>query len=260
MAPETPASAQASLDNDNSHIPSNAPDSHQVVPLLPVGELDELAINADTDKSSKKHDYMRFYEYLLTPYRDQAFTMLELGVGIPSRKAPSLRTWKQFFPKAQVVGVDIRKVSKQFEEDRIHVEIGDASKPRFLNRVFKKYTPSVILDDASHFWSHQIIGFKTLFPKLPAGGVYIIEDIHTSFLAQEEGSQYADHSESFWAYFNRLQSALACAQRHGPELNPEDQRLVAWIDSIFVSRRTVAIIKRQRMRRRELSKKKDQTA
>ncbi len=225
---------------------------HEIVPLLPLGELDGLALAAGTDKSSKRHDYMRFYEYLLAPYRDKAFTFLELGVGIPSRKAPSLRTWKAFFPKAQIVGVDIKKVSKNFEEDRIAVEIGDASRPRFLKRVARNWQPSIILDDASHFWSHQIIGLQTLFSKLPAGGIYIIEDIHTSFLSNEEGSQYADHSESLWSYINRLQAALACAQRHGPELSDEEKHMVAWIDAIFVSRRTVAIIKRQKKRRREV--------
>ncbi len=223
----------------------------EVAELLPRGDLDALAISAETDKSSKRHDYMRLYEHLLTPYRDKSFSMLELGVGIPSRRAPSLRTWKSYFPNARIVGVDIRGISKTFEEDRIHIEIGNAARPRFLRRVFQKYQPSVILDDASHFWSHQIIGFQTLFPLLPPGGVYIVEDIHTSFLAKEEGSQYADHTESFWSYFNRLQMAMVCAQNHGPELTREENRLVSWIDAIFVTRKTVAVVKRRAPRRRE---------
>ncbi|MFW8594208.1 hypothetical protein [Cribrihabitans neustonicus] len=232
----------------------------EVAPLLPRGELDALAIAAETDKSSKRHDYMRFYEHLLTPYRTCAFTFMELGVGLPSRRAPSLRTWKAFFPQARIVGVDIRAVSKEFEEDRIHVEIGDVSKPRFLKRLFRQYQPSVILDDASHFWSHQITGFETLFPLLPPGGVYIVEDAHTSFLAQEDGSQYADHPESFWSYISRLQAALVAAQRHGPELSARESRLVAWIDAVFITRRTVAIVKRERMRRREVKAPPRETA
>ncbi len=222
------------------------------VNFLPQGKLDEISIEKGTDKSSLKHDYMRFYEYLFSPYKDREFTFLELGVGIPSRRAPSLRAWKDFFPKAQIVGVDIRRVSKDFEEERIGIEIGDASQPRFLNQVFRTWQPSIIVDDASHFWSHQIIGFETLFLRLPANGIYIVEDIHTSFLANEENADYADHPESFWSYISRLQSGLACAQRHGPELNAHESRLVAWIDAIFLSRKTVAIIKRSAPRRREL--------
>jgi hypothetical protein len=221
------------------------------LPLLPLGQLDALAIEAETDKSSLKHDYLRFYEYLLKPYKDKKFTLLELGVGIPSRKAPSLRTWKSFFSKAQIVGLDIRKVSKDFEEDRIAVEIGDASDRAFLERVFDTWKPAVIIDDASHFWSHQIIGFKTLFPHLPANGIYIVEDIHTSFVTSPENSDYADHDESFWSFISRLQSSLACAQHNGPDLNAEEAQLVAEIDVILLSRKTVAIIKRSEPRRKE---------
>lgn len=253
---DTPADAAPIAPPAEALPEAAAVESHpaEVVNLLPLGELDQLAIEAKTDKSSKRHDYMRFYEHLLTPYKDKSFSMLELGVGLPSRRAPSLRTWKAFFPKARIVGVDIKGISKTFEEDRIHIEIGDASKPKFLKRVFRSYQPSVILDDASHFWSHQIIGFQTLFPMLPPGGVYIVEDVHTSFLAQEEGSQYADHEESFWSYFSRLQAALVCSQRHGPELSKQENRLVSWIDSISISRRTVAVVKRQKIRRREVGR------
>jgi hypothetical protein len=109
----------------------------------------------------------------------------------------------------------------------------------------------VIIDDASHFWSHQIIGFRTMFPQLPPNGVYIVEDIHTSFLKEEAGSSYADHPESFWSFISRLQASLACAQRHGPELNSEEASLVSNIDAIFLSRKTVAVIKRAEPRPKE---------
>mgnify|MGYP000240935417 FL=1 len=59
------------------------------IPLLPKGILEVLAFKNKTDKSSIQHDYMRFYEFILVPYRKEKFTLLELGVGIPSRKAPS---------------------------------------------------------------------------------------------------------------------------------------------------------------------------
>ncbi len=224
-------------------IPAPSKEFGTVIDLLPKGELDTLAADAGTDKRSEKHDYMRFYEAILAPYRDQEFTFLELGVGIPSRKAPSLRTWKAFFPKATIVGFDIKPVSKTFEEDRIHVEIGDAARPRRLRRVFNKWKPSVVLDDASHFWSHQIVGFKTMFPMLPPNGVYIVEDIHTSFGHRPETSKYADADESFWSLMARLQFALAGDQR-AIDLNPAERRLVNWIDAIYLTRKTVAIVKR----------------
>ncbi|WP_170335330.1 SAM-dependent methyltransferase [Ruegeria arenilitoris] len=227
-----------------------------VVPFLPTGSLDAIATEMGTDKRSAKHDYMRFYEALLSGYRDQKFTMLELGVGIPSRRAPSLRTWKEFFPNADIVGMDIREVSKEFEESRVHVEIGDASSPKALRRIFRRWKPSIVLDDASHFWSHQILGFKTLFPMLPPGGIYICEDVHTSFSGEPGQSKYADCDESFWQLVARLQTAIASGKSHPHISDRHEQRMVAWIDAILVSRKTVAILKRQKSRKRDLPKAK----
>ena len=36
-------------------------------PMLPAGELDQLAEAAGTDKSSKTHDYMWLYEFVFAP-------------------------------------------------------------------------------------------------------------------------------------------------------------------------------------------------
>lgn len=248
------------MTDDNEIWDDTGRDFGDIAPWLSVGELDALARETGTDKSSTKHDYMRFYEAVLTPYRDSTFTMLELGVGIPSRKAPSLRTWKAFFPRAEIVGVDIRKVSKEFEEDRIHVELGDISKPRVLRRIFNRWKPSIVVDDASHFWSHQITGFKTLFPMLPPGGVYICEDVQTSFGAYHGESKFADQPESFWEFIARLQTGIAAGRSQVTITNRGEQRLVAWIDAILLSRKTVAIIKRQSVYRRDLPRSASKTA
>jgi len=42
-----------------------------------------------------------------------------------------------------------------------------------------------INDDGSHIPEHQLLTFNTLFPKLEVGGVYIIEDIETSYWTKE---------------------------------------------------------------------------
>ena len=40
--------------------------------------------------------------------------------------------------------------------------------------------PEIIIDDASHFWDHQIMALFGLFDVLPSGGIYILEDLETS--------------------------------------------------------------------------------
>ena len=99
-------------------------DQSQPLDLLPAGNLDQIALTTKTDKHSNQHDYLRAYEWVLQPYRDQEFTLLELGVGQVVREAGSLKTWKQYFPKAEIVGIDINPRVKAFEEERVTIEIG----------------------------------------------------------------------------------------------------------------------------------------
>ena len=39
----------------------------------------------------------------------------------------------------------------------------------------------LIIDDGNHWWREQILSFKTLFPFLNKGGIYIVEDTCTSY-------------------------------------------------------------------------------
>lgn len=48
----------------------------------------------------------------------------------------------------------------------------------------------VVLDDGSHVAGHQRVSFETLFPLLNAGGLYIIEDMHTSYWPGSYGGGY----------------------------------------------------------------------
>lgn len=135
----------------------------------------------DTDKHHKAHDYLRKYELFLQYYKDKEFTLLELGVF----RGGSLRTWggitsdKGYFDKARVIGVDIDSECRQYvtEQDIIIKDLGVSENLEEL----KQLNPSVIVDDASHFCSHQIMALIVLWDALPSGGVYIMEDVETSF-------------------------------------------------------------------------------
>ena len=43
---------------------------------------------------------------------------------------------------------------------------------------------TVIIDDGSHLPSHQLLSLETLWPSLAPGGLYIVEDVETSYWAQ----------------------------------------------------------------------------
>ena len=136
-------------------------------------DLKNLAKSEFTDKL--QHGYLDKYDFFLSKFRAEQFNLLELGVF----NGGSLRMWKKYFPKAEIYGVDIDKNCKKYEESRIHVRIMDLSSIENLKSLFD-IQPQIIVDDASHFWSHQISSLMTLFEVLPSGGVFIMEDMETS--------------------------------------------------------------------------------
>lgn len=160
--------------------------------------LDELAAKHGTDKGPNDHMYTSKYSLYLEQYRDIEFNLLEIGV----YNGSSIKMWKEYFPKANIVALDIDPRCKQYEEDRIDIHIGDQTDVKFLQDVFNKYGHfEVILDDGGHSWKQQIISFETLFPLLTLGGVYLIEDMHTSYRPQ---SIWDDYYITGITYFKNL--------------------------------------------------------
>ena len=139
-------------------------------------ELNECGKINGTDKTDRTHNYLNKYEFFLSRFKNDTFTLLELGVF----KGASIRMWRDYFPNAHIVGVDYDHSCADMGSERIEVVIADLSQNETLEGL-KKYNPTVILDDASHIWSHQIKSLCTLFEVLPHGGVFIMEDLETSF-------------------------------------------------------------------------------
>lgn len=142
--------------------------------------LDDLAISKHaTDKSSKFHGYTKIYQNYLAGFRERRFVLIEIGVAT----GESLRLWEDFFPNATIVGVDNKEDRKQYETNRIRIEIGDQGDKEFLQYMSQKYAGAlVIIDDGGHQMRQQILSFETLFPSLANGGIYVIEDLHTSYI------------------------------------------------------------------------------
>lgn len=97
--------------------------------------------------------------------------------------------WREYFPHAEViVGVDIDETCKSLERVKSPIFIGDQEDKKFLTMVNAKTGPfDIIIDDGGHSMSQQITTFNTLFPLLKAKGVYVIEDLHTSYWPQFGG-------------------------------------------------------------------------
>jgi hypothetical protein len=140
--------------------------------------LDEIGLRFGTDKTSQFHNYLSFYESFMAPMREAPITLLEVGVF----RGASLNMWREYFPNAKIVGVDIQPTAKQFESERVHVELADQSNLQHLAEVAVKHGPfDIVIEDGSHMWEHQITSLRALFPFVKNGGYYVVEDLQTNY-------------------------------------------------------------------------------
>ncbi len=139
--------------------------------------LDAIALKHGTDKSSAVHNYTRYYERYFEPLRDQAIKLLEIGVA----EGYSLKTWEEYFPKGNIVGMDNKDCSLA-GGGRISILQGNQGNKKHLKQITGMCNNfDIIIDDGSHINKHMVMTFETLFPTLKPGGLYIIEDLHTCY-------------------------------------------------------------------------------
>ena len=161
--------------------------------------LNELANKYGTDKSNEIHNYCAKYEKYLPFERYQKLNILEIGI----LDGKSLLTWKEYFYRSNILGIDINPDCKKYEEPRISVEIGSQADGAFLSRTWQQYGPfDMILDDGSHMNEHVIYSFQHLWGSVKSGGVYVVEDVGTSYW-DEWGGGHLRYGTSM-EYFKRL--------------------------------------------------------
>jgi len=143
-------------------------------------EIEDIFLNKLTKESYKWYPYFNVYEKHLHKFKNKSPKVLEIGV----RSGGSLELWNHYFGRgSKIYGVDndpkVLELRFDFEPD---IELGDQEDKDF----WKRYTEKrgffdIIIDDGGHYMSQQENSLISLFNKLNYGGVYIIEDTHTSY-------------------------------------------------------------------------------
>ena len=172
--------------------------------------MTRLAAEFGTDKLGL-HRYPQHYQRHFAALRRSEFSLLEIGIGGYSRERAggrSLRMWKAFFPKAQIIGLDIE--DKSFvNEDRILAYQGSQTDAALLKQIFRTHGKfKIIVDDGSHRPEHIRTTFAILFPMLAKGGMYAIEDTQTSYWPRFGGSTDLDDKTTTMALVKDLLDGL----------------------------------------------------
>ncbi len=162
-------------------------------------------------KITDKHRRRRFthagmYDRIFPPYKDQPIKLLEIGVN----HGGSAAVWEAYFPNATLFGIDIlskeeMRLRSEVELLRTQVDVVDQSDAVALKAYAEEYGPfDIIIDDGSHYVSHQILSFETLWEHLNIGGTYVIEDTDSSLAGRFKSDKYIDSSPTCMEYFHTL--------------------------------------------------------
>ncbi len=147
--------------------------------------LSQIAKKYPTDKDFSHNYFDSVYEKYFSSIKEEVKNLCEVGVGgfwgdvgwIPGN---SLRVWEEYFSNAQILGLDINSYDLK-NEGRITVDWIDQSKRDVLEKYAEKLQiQDIILDDGSHNMHDQQITFAIFFKKLKQGGIFVIEDLHSS--------------------------------------------------------------------------------
>jgi len=142
--------------------------------------------------------YFEIYDRHFSRFRGKPINVVEVGV----YQGGSLQMWKSYFGEhARIVGIDLNPLCEQFEEERITVLTGDQADPQFLRTVAQSVSPiHILIDDGGHTMRQQHTTFEVLYPAIAEDGVYLCEDLHTSFWpeygAKANGGSFLEFSKT----------------------------------------------------------------
>ena len=144
--------------------------------------------------SDKWSSYLEVYDRVFGAYRSTPVRLLEIGI----QNGGSLEIWARYFETARaLIGCDINPdcAKLTYADPAIHVIVGDAGTPEVLQRV-AAISPQldIVIDDGSHQSRDMVRNFALYFPQLADGGVYIAEDMHSSYWSQFGGGLGHPHA------------------------------------------------------------------
>ncbi len=204
-----------------------------------MNDLKHYFLNNSGRTIHKWDHYFDVYDRHFAKFRGTEACIVEFGIS----QGGSLRMWKDYFgPKCRIIGIDINHHCKVFEEDQIEVLIGDQSDRDFLRSLVKKIPKiDILIDDGGHRMQEQIRTFEELFGHIKENGVYLCEDLHTSYWGNFGGgykkrNSFIEYSKNF---IDKIHAWHSRTRRLTVSDFTETVRSLHYYDSILVIEKKV---------------------
>ena len=201
--------------------------------------LYEAGVENNTDKAVPDRtldlSYLHIYDMYLSRFRDIHTNMLEIG----TRRGNSLKTWEKYFNKLHLFGIDIDEgASQKLIDEGFTIEIGYQQDHETIENIvsrclketgrergtgdqscdFGSRAFDIIIDDGSHINRDIIMSFSLLWKHLSHGGLYVIEDLYSSYdkyISQDKPFNSRPHLNEF---FNEIIKKVDDCGPRGPHL------------------------------------------
>jgi hypothetical protein len=128
------------------------------------------------------HAYQTAYQRWLGPLRDRRVRLLEIGLGCTMPvTGESIYLWREFLPCVHLVMMEYdRPCAEEYAHLVEAMFVGDQSSADDLKRLEQQHGAfDAVIDDGGHSVKEQVVSLQTLFPLLPPGGLYFLEDLLT---------------------------------------------------------------------------------
>jgi SAM-dependent methyltransferase len=183
----------------------------------------------------KWHHYFEIYHRHFARYRGRSPVVLEVGLF----HGGSLEMWREYFgPGVRLFGIDVDPRCRAFADADATILIGDQADRAFLAEV-RRQVPriDVLIDDGGHRMHQQLATFAELYPHVADDGVYLCEDLHTSYWGSHGGGYR--RPGTFVEFSKGLVDQLnAWHSREPGEFRPDEFTRTTWsmhyYDSVLV--------------------------
>jgi hypothetical protein len=166
--------------------------------------------------STKWENYFEIYDKWFPQYIGKHPHLMEIGVG----GGGSIEMWLKYFENdVTIYALDYDKDSLDYKFDNADVRYSCVDQSSYEHwDAYLKDDPKfdIIIDDGSHIMDHQIVTLNRLFKHLNDGGIYIIEDVCTSYWSNYGGG--FKKQTSFIEYVKNLIDLLNA--QHVPGASP----------------------------------------
>ena len=155
-------------------------------------------------KVHKWHHYFKIYDKHFHKFVGKNPTILEIGIF----EGGSLEMWNHYFDKnCQIYGVDVNpeclNIPSKLQTTNVQIDIGDQADRGFWKNYLKdKPKFDIIIDDGGHYMQQQIVTYEELYHHVSDDGVYLCEDLHTSYWNEYGGglnnpNSFVEYSKKF---------------------------------------------------------------